>query len=1085
MVSMSRLKEKLRAYRKVFGQNWDLFKASKIGIVGIIIVLFFVGMAVIAPFLNLRDPINWRAPDADIIDVTSWWGPGINTSANYWNGGEPINRTVSFRVKAAGGQATEADRVYFTSGNDLYAVRPSGGTAWLSNPGASQYFNFSHVTEAPFSTDVVVANFGFQYHSSQVDFILGVGTYDGYIYLIEDWAGSTDPGEMDPVPSGDMVYMEKLSDSAITSVALYSTPFSGRTPEERFFFGTQDGYLYAYSAAKLDNENWVYDNGEWTYLSPDEGETGPSPTRDSALVYDPINGQFIMFGGDDGTFSDETWVYYPDNTTWMRVPTAVQPLPRKDHKMVFDPVAEEVILFGGKVQDSPTTYYFGNDTWSFDVNTMTWSQVNTIGAPSGRYDFAMAFDTDTGVALLYGGFPANSETWTYDHSTLTWTNMNPLFYPSGADEGAAMVYDSVNQLAVLFGGIGSQGETWIYDPGANNWTDANPSSPPETRSWHSMVFDDSSGEVVLFGGLDQVVVEDPDDDIYYNETWTYDVAANVWTMESPGTIPSARIGHMMAYDSDRLNVYLFGGYDRGFSRLWYREVSEDAPVYMAGFPLNTPTDPNYSPALNAEGSTLFMNAGGLQAVRTIDGSDAWGIPPIALGANWTNPPVLADPQQIGLDYAEIVYAATNHGWIYGFYSNNGTALASWDERNLEDDYASRTDGIPIMKTSLEFDAGELTIPDFFGDQIYLGSSSGYMYSIRRDPLPGLPAGSTVWKYFDRTLFVNGFSYVGGVRFHRDSRLLFAFGVEGTATPKDTSDDVGTLFSLGEDGNLSWRKSFDGRIEGTPTVWKDEMGTHPTPSVWFGTSYGVAHAYSSTGENRAPLPPGCYPSGNCYVLGTDAQGRDIYSQLMWGSQIALTVGLLAAVGSIGIGTIIGLVAGYSGGRIDSVLMRFTDVILVLPGLPFLIILAAVLGPSIWNIIFVLTIIGWPGTARVIRSEVLSLKERPFIDSARVTGASNVRIMFKHLAPNVMPLAFLYMTLAVSGSILFEAALSFLGLGDVNTPSWGQMLQSVQTENVLAAWWWLVPPGLAITFISLAFYLIGRAFEQIVNPRLRKR
>ncbi|MCK4443402.1 MAG: hypothetical protein KAW09_02585, partial [Thermoplasmata archaeon] len=193
MVSMSRLKEKMRAYRKVFGQNWDLFKASKIGIVGIIIVLFFAGMAIIAPFLDLRDPINWRAPDADIIDVTSWWGPGINTSANFWNGGEPINHTVSFRVKAAGGQATEADRVYFTSGNDLYAVRPSGGTAWLSDPGTSQYYNFAHVTEAAFSTDVAVANFGYQYHSSQVDFVLGVGTFDGYIYLMDDWAGSTNP----------------------------------------------------------------------------------------------------------------------------------------------------------------------------------------------------------------------------------------------------------------------------------------------------------------------------------------------------------------------------------------------------------------------------------------------------------------------------------------------------------------------------------------------------------------------------------------------------------------------------------------------------------------------------------------------------------------------------------------------------------------------------------------------------------------------------------------------------------------------------------------------------------------------------
>jgi peptide/nickel transport system permease protein len=541
----------------------------------------------------------------------------------------------------------------------------------------------------------------------------------------------------------------------------------------------------------------------------------------------------------------------------------------------------------------------------------------------------------------------------------------------------------------------------------------------------------------------------------------------------------------MAYDSFRDEIHLFGGDDQKFSRLWYRQLSTQSPIRMAGYPLNTPTDPNYSPALNQNGTMLFVNAGGLSAVNTDDGTDAWGTSSLDMGPVWTNAPVVAIPDFIGEDFTEAVYAATDHGWMYARYANNGSSLASWEERGMDDNATVTSGGVPLMIDTVTPDGGVLTTPDFFSEQIYVGSSSGYLYAIRRDPLPGNLAGSTVWKYFDRILLNSGFELTGGVRFVRESRLLFAVGYGGDATPLDPSDDAGTLLSIAQDGNLSWRKSFEGSLGGTPTVWKDHEGSHPTPSVWFGTSEGVAHAFSSTGENKAPLPPGCYDSGNCYTLGTDAQGRDIFSQLMWGSQIALTVGLLAAAGSIGIGTIIGLVSGYSGGRIDSVLMRFTDVILVLPGLPFLIILAAVLGPSYWNIIFVLTIIGWPGTARVIRSEVLSLKERPFIDSARVTGASNIRIMFKHLAPNVMPLAFLYMTLAVSGSILSEAALSFLGLGDVNTASWGQMLQAVQTENVLAAWWWLMPPGIAITFISLAFYLIGRAFEQIVNPRLRKR
>src|SRR5207245_876030 len=146
----------------------------------------------------------------------------------------------------------------------------------------------------------------------------------------------------------------------------------------------------------------------------------------------------------------------------------------------------------------------------------------------------------------------------------------------------------------------------------------------------------------------------------------------------------------------------------------------------------------------------------------------------------------------------------------------------------------------------------------------------------------------------------------------------------------------------------------------------------------------------------------------------------------------------AIFTISIGVIVGLVAGYLGGRVESILMRFTDVILVIPVLPLVIILAAVLGAGVGNIILVISIVGWPGVARVIRAEVLSLKERPFIDSARVTGARNVRIMFRHIAPNVAPLAFLYMTFAVSGPLLPEPAPRFIGLGDVG-PGRGERLR----------------------------------------------
>ncbi len=241
-----------------------------------------------------------------------------------------------------------------------------------------------------------------------------------------------------------------------------------------------------------------------------------------------------------------------------------------------------------------------------------------------------------------------------------------------------------------------------------------------------------------------------------------------------------------------------------------------------------------------------------------------------------------------------------------------------------------------------------------------------------------------------------------------------------------------------------------------------------------------------GESRLPLPPGKYISGNWYILGTDAQGHDIWTWLVYGSRVAFLVGITAAFIQVVIGSLYGVFSGFKGGWIDTVLMRFADIMLTLPFLPIILILTSILGRSIWNIIFVLGIFGWAGIARVIRAQTMSLRNRPFVDAARVAGASGWRIMVTHIMPNVLPFAFLYMTLGVAGAILSEASLSFLGLGDPKAISWGQMLSTIQTSGAtMYAWWWLLPPGLAITLISLGFYLVGRAFDEILNPRLRKR
>ena len=260
----------------------------------------------------------------------------------------------------------------------------------------------------------------------------------------------------------------------------------------------------------------------------------------------------------------------------------------------------------------------------------------------------------------------------------------------------------------------------------------------------------------------------------------------------------------------------------------------------------------------------------------------------------------------------------------------------------------------------------------------------------------------------------------------------------------------------------------------------------------GNYFGVVTAENTlfvetlTGVNIAPLEPGTYPSGNYYPLGTDWEGKDILTQVMYGTQAELLVGITAAFFSVVIGTIVGLVAGFYSGIIDSLLMRATDVMLSLPYLVIMLLFAAAFGPSLMNIVIIFAILSWAPIARVIRSVTLSMKERAFVDAAIVSGASDSRLIFRHIGPNVIPFTFLYMTFTISGAIVTEAILAFLGFGDPTNVTWGMMLQYLQISgHSLDAPWWLLPPGIAITLLSLSFYLIGRAFDGVVNPRLRTR
>jgi len=223
------------------------------------------------------------------------------------------------------------------------------------------------------------------------------------------------------------------------------------------------------------------------------------------------------------------------------------------------------------------------------------------------------------------------------------------------------------------------------------------------------------------------------------------------------------------------------------------------------------------------------------------------------------------------------------------------------------------------------------------------------------------------------------------------------------------------------------------------------------------------------------------------LGTDNLGRSVWAQFVWGSRISLLVGLAATFLAIFVGTVVGVAAGFFGGRTGGVLMRVTEWFLVIPFLPLAIVLAAVLGPSIENIIFVIGITSWPATARLLRAQTLSLKERLYVDRSRALGASNRHLMGRHILPNVAPLILANTTLTVPVAILSETTLSFLGLGDPSRASWGKMLEEAFAAGALTreAWWYFLPPGLGIMFVVLAFTLCGQALETILDPRLRER
>lgn len=223
----------------------------------------------------------------------------------------------------------------------------------------------------------------------------------------------------------------------------------------------------------------------------------------------------------------------------------------------------------------------------------------------------------------------------------------------------------------------------------------------------------------------------------------------------------------------------------------------------------------------------------------------------------------------------------------------------------------------------------------------------------------------------------------------------------------------------------------------------------------------------------------------HIMGTDHLGRDVFSRVIYGVQVSLMVGFIAVVISFAIGVSVGALSGYYGGKLDKFLMALTDVFLVIPGFFLILLIIAIYGASIYNVMIVIGLLSWMSTARIVRAEFLTLREMEFVEAAKSLGAGDSRIVFKHILPNALAPAIINSSLLVASAILIEAGLSFLGLGDVNRITWGQMLAYSQGFQLAGYWWMTVFPGLAIFATVLAFNLIGDGLNDAFNPRLRGR
>ena len=239
------------------------------------------------------------------------------------------------------------------------------------------------------------------------------------------------------------------------------------------------------------------------------------------------------------------------------------------------------------------------------------------------------------------------------------------------------------------------------------------------------------------------------------------------------------------------------------------------------------------------------------------------------------------------------------------------------------------------------------------------------------------------------------------------------------------------------------------------------------------------------RDKTDLPNKNLPPSAQHLLGTDSVGRDVLTRLLYAGRVSLSIGLVSTSIATVIGVAMGAIAGFFGGKVDFVIMRIVDVFMCFPFFVLAICIAALLGPSIMNIMIIYGILGWTGICRMVRAEIMSLREREFIESARAVGLNSFEIVVKHMLPNVTAIIIVYTTLGIASGILSEAGLSFLGLGvELPVPSWGNMLAAAQNLRVLRSHWWLwIPPGIMVSLTTLSINFVGDGLRDAFDPKTR--